>query len=70
MYEHKNKEDKKSFTAKYNINKLIYYEVYQYIEHAILREKQLKGWSRSKKLALIRKMNPTFEDLLQTNSVV
>ena len=61
--QHKEKVDNNSFTARYNINKLIYYEVYQYIEHGILREKQLKGWNRKKKVALIRKVNPRFEEI-------
>src|SRR5436189_159887 len=69
QWQHENKINN-GFTAKYNIDKLIYYEEYQYVEEAILREKQIKNWNRKKKLALIRKMNPTFEDLLQTNSVV
>lgn len=57
-----------SFTAKYNIYKLIYYEEHQYIYNAILRETQIKNWNRKKKLALIRIINPKFEDLLHTIS--
>ncbi len=45
-FQHKIKEDKNSFTAKYNVNKLVYYEVYQYVNDAIAREKQLKNWKR------------------------
>jgi putative endonuclease len=70
QWQHGNKTNKDSFTAKYNINKLIYYEEYQFVEEAILREKQLKNWNRKKKLNLIKNMNPTFEDLLKTTSEV
>ncbi len=52
-----------SFTAKYNINKILWYEVFEEIEDALRAEKQIKGWRRSKKLDLIRQMNPQFEDL-------
>ncbi|HSW89146.1 MAG TPA: GIY-YIG nuclease family protein [Candidatus Saccharimonadales bacterium] len=60
--QHKDKVNK-GFTEKYNISKLIYYEVYQYIGDAIMREKQLKNWNRTKKLNLIRKINPTFKEI-------
>ncbi|MBU4017079.1 GIY-YIG nuclease family protein [Patescibacteria group bacterium] len=63
LWEHKNKVVK-GFTEKYNIYKLIYYEIYENVEQAILREKQLKNWNRKKKLALIRKTNPKFEELV------
>lgn len=61
--QHKEKLHKDSFTAKYNINKLVYYEVYPYVQEAIMREKQLKTWSRAKKLNLIKKKNPKFEEI-------
>ena len=48
LYQHRNKLID-GFTSKYNINKLVYYEIYQNIDYAINREKQLKGWSRAKK---------------------
>ena len=51
------------FTKKYKINQLVYHELFHDIESAIAREKQLKGWSRAKKIALIEKMNPGWEDL-------
>jgi putative endonuclease len=51
------------FTADYNCCRLVYYERYASPTSAIAREKQLKGWTRAKKLALIRKMNPTWIDL-------
>jgi len=63
VWEHKNKFVK-GFTEKYNIDKLIYYETYSDPETAILREKQLKNWSRKKKINLIIKMNPKFEELI------
>lgn len=62
IYEHKEKIID-GFTKKYNINKLVYYEVFEDIENAILREKQIKSGSREKKLALIKSINPGFLDL-------
>ena len=51
------------FTRKYNCHYLIYFEVYEYIGDAVKREKQLKGWRRDKKLALIISKNPQFSFL-------
>lgn len=51
------------FTKKYNINRLVYYEVFRCIGNAIAREKQVKAWTRAKRLALIKRMNPTWQDL-------
>ena len=51
------------FTKKYKINQLVYHEFFSDIESAIAREKQLKVWSRAKKITLIEKMNPAWEDL-------
>ena len=51
------------FTKKYNINRLVYYEVFRYIGNAIAREKQIKAWTRAKRIALIKSMNPTWQDL-------
>lgn len=62
IYEHKEKLID-GFTKKYNIDKLVYYEVFEDIENAILREKQIKGGSREKKLFLIKSINPGFLDL-------
>ena len=62
VYEHKHKINK-SFTAKYGVDKLGYFECYEEIGAAIRREKQLKGGSRAKKIELIEKMNPTWQDL-------
>lgn len=64
VYEHKNKMID-GFTKKYNVNKLVYYEVFDRIEDAIAREKQIKSGSRMKKLNLIKAMNPEFKDLSQ-----
>jgi putative endonuclease len=51
------------FTAKYGLTSLVYYEFTEDISTAIVREKQIKGWLRSKKLALIESMNPEWRDL-------
>ena len=53
------------FTSKYNVDILVYYEKYQDVNNAIRREKQLKGWSRAKKDALIATKNPEFKDLMR-----
>src|SRR5438874_11234762 len=53
----------KGFTAKYNVNRLVYYEAFFRIEDAIAREKQIKGWRLAKKIALIEGMNPKWGDL-------
>ena len=60
--EHKMKVNK-GFTKKYNVNKLVYYEQFDRIETAISREKQIKGYSRSKKIALIDQLNKEWKDL-------
>ena len=62
VYEHKNKLVA-GFTSKYNIQFLVYYEAGSDINAAIAREKQIKGWLRAKKIALIDSMNPTWRDL-------
>jgi putative endonuclease len=62
-YKHKNKIDPKSFTAKYNVDKLVFYEIFGDINAAIFREKELKGWRREKKINLIKSKNIRFEDL-------
>ncbi len=49
------------FTRRYKVDRLVYYECYQYVKNAIAREKQLKGWRRSKKVALIESENPTWK---------
>ncbi len=62
VYEHKNKL-LPGFTSKYHITMLVYYESGDNISVAIAREKQIKGWLRAKKIALIESMNPNWEDL-------
>jgi len=62
VYQHRNKLVE-GFTKKYNLQKLVYYQVFGDPEKAILREKQIKGGSRKKKIELIRENNPTWEDL-------
>lgn len=61
--EHKSKIFPKSFTFRYNLTKLVYFEDYEDINEAIAREKQLKGWLRIKKIELIKTKNPEFKDL-------
>ena len=63
VYEHKNKLADNSFTNRYNIDKLVYFETTNYIESAIAREKQLKSGSRQRKIELIVTFNPSWEDL-------
>lgn len=62
VYEHRNKLIK-GFTSKYNINKLVYYASTTDVNSAITREKQIKGWSRQKKIDLITDLNPLWKDL-------
>ncbi|AMC10417.1 endonuclease [Lutibacter profundi] len=65
LQEHiKNTEStKKTFAAKYNLKYLVYYQKFGWVQQAIAREKELKGWRREKKLNLIRAFNPTFKSL-------
>ena len=62
VYEHKNKLIN-GFTKKYNVNKLVYYEVTLDVIAAISREKEIKKWRREKKNQLVRNMNPDWKDL-------
>ncbi len=62
IWEHKNKVVK-GFTEKYNVNRLVYFEVHNDIEYAIKREKNLKAWKRDWKIRLIEENNPHWEDL-------
>jgi putative endonuclease len=64
VYEHKNKLTG-GFTKKYNVIKLVYYEVFEDIENAILREKQIKGGPREKKVQLVNSMNKEWRDLYE-----
>ena len=62
LYEHRS-HLVDGFTARYNVHKLVYFEYTNDVQSAIEREKQLKGWRRDKKNALISKSNPTWDDL-------
>ncbi len=64
VYEHRNKLIK-GFTEKYNVNKLVYFEETSDVAVAITREKEIKKWRREKKNALVKKVNPDWEDLRQ-----
>ena len=63
LYEHR-KGLADGFTKKYNTHKLVYYETTTDINSAIAREKQLKGWSRSKKNALVESINPEWKEII------
>jgi len=51
-----------TYTARYHIHRLVYFEYFQYVRSAIAREKELKHWTREQKMELIEKVNPTWED--------
>ena len=63
--QHKKKINKKSFTARYNANKVIFYETFAYINDALAREKQIKAGSRQRKIDLINSVNPEWKDLVE-----
>ncbi len=65
MYQHKTHFYKRSFTDRYNIEFLVYYEAFGRIEDAISREKEIKKWRREKKVALIERVNPEWRDLYE-----
>ena len=67
MLKHKNKHYKNAFSARYNVEKLVYFECFDNITDAIEREKQIKAGSRKKKIALIKNLNPEWKDLLAQN---
>jgi putative endonuclease len=78
IYEHKNHLIKNSFTDKYNLEYCVYYEEFSYFDMAIKREtcaersrsKELKGWNRAKKEALINKINPEWKELVTEKGFV
>lgn len=61
--QHKEKANPDSFTAKYYVDRLVYFEAFSQIENAIGREKQIKKWRREKKVNLIETVNPKWQDL-------
>ncbi|WP_298879794.1 GIY-YIG nuclease family protein [uncultured Polaribacter sp.] len=63
IHQHKDNINPKSFTARYNLHKLVYYEAFHEIGDAIAREKQLKGGNRAQKIGLIESINPNWKDL-------
>ena len=65
VYEHKTDFYPHSFTSRYQIHKLVFFEGFDYIEEAIAREKQIKSGSRKKKIELIENMNPHWKDLFE-----
>ena len=66
VYEHKNSLDKTSFTSRYHVTKLVYYEYTNDVYSAIEREKQIKGWNRKRKNALIESNNKNWIDLYES----
>lgn len=66
VYEHKNHLLNDSFTARYHVDRLVYYESTSSSYEAISREKQLKGWNRERKNKLIEAHNPNWDDLYET----
>ncbi|MHA1549841.1 MAG: GIY-YIG nuclease family protein [Alphaproteobacteria bacterium] len=65
IWEHKN-SFVKGFSQKYKLKKLIFYEIFEDVYFAIQREKQLKGWTRKKKIALFKEINPLWKDMSNT----
>ena len=63
VWEHRNYADKDSFTSKYNVKRLVYFEETSDVRAAIEREKQIKSWSRERKTTLIMEKNPRWTDL-------
>ena len=63
VYEHKTHIDPKAFTTRYNIDKLVCFEIFSVPQEAIDREKQIKSWNRRKKNQLIENQNPEWRDL-------
>lgn len=64
IQEHFEKQSRKSFSVRYNINKIVYYEEYLDIDTAIAREKQIKAGSRKKKIELIENVNPNWNEII------
>ena len=66
MYEHRNHLLPNSFTSKYDVTRLVYFESTSDAYAALTREKQIKGWNRRRKNALVESINPKWEDLYET----
>jgi putative endonuclease len=64
MFQHGDRHDPESFVNRYNLDRLVFMETYPTARQAIAREKQLKGWSRIKKLNLVRQQNPEWRNFL------
>jgi putative endonuclease len=65
IYQHKTKSHPNTFSARYNLDKLVYFEEYETEKEAKLREKQMKKWNRDWKIELIEKSNPDWRDLYE-----
>jgi putative endonuclease len=63
LRQHRLKTSPNSFSARYNVHRLVHWEEFASIRDAIRREKEIKGWSRAKRVALIEARNPTWRDL-------
>ena len=63
VYEHKHRLFANAFTARYTYDRLVYFEVFNSVDEAFARERQLKGWKRIRKVALIQSVNPRWHDL-------
>ncbi len=63
IYQHKKKVHPKTFSARYNLNKLVYFEAFESKEEALTRERRMKKWNRDWKIELIEKNNPNWKDL-------
>ena len=61
--QHKEQLNEGSFTSRYKLDRIVWFEHYKYVRNAIAREKQIKGWLRIRKLQLIVEQNPTWKDL-------
>jgi len=65
LWQHKNKQDKDSFTARYNVYKCVWFAEFDNPTEAIAMEKRIKGWTRARKVKLIEEKNPHWKDLLK-----
>ena len=66
VYEHRHHLDSDSFTAKYDVTRLVFYEATADVRAAIEREKQIKSWNRARKNRLVESLNPQWEDLWES----